>query len=88
VRRLGAVLGKLARVDAGGAERDGGELVLEGPEVEVALAVLEVEEREAEPLPEGRPLRRAPIRRWSSALIGRRGTRSSAVSRKMTFLWP
>src|SRR3989454_4434244 len=42
--------------DAGGAERDGGELVLEGPEVEVALAVREVEEREAEPLPEGRPL--------------------------------
>src|SRR5207245_3625519 len=56
VRRLGAVLGKLAGVDAGGAERDGGELVLEGPEVEVTLAVLEVEEREAKPLPEGRAL--------------------------------
>ena len=60
MRRFRAVLGKLAGVDAGGAERNGGELVLEGPEVEVALAVREVEEREAEPLPEGRPLAEGP----------------------------
>src|SRR5207247_11341572 len=56
VRRLGAVLGQLAGVDAGGAERDGGKLGPAGPEVEVALAVREVAEREAEPPREGRPL--------------------------------
>jgi hypothetical protein len=57
-------------------------------EIEVALSVEEIEERELEALrqrrPRGERLPSAPAR----ALIGRVGTRSSAVSRKITFLCP
>src|SRR5581483_11235061 len=52
LRALRAADGKLARVDAGGTERRREELLLELLEVEVALAVRPVVERELEPLPE------------------------------------
>src|SRR5436309_1437703 len=54
--RLVAVGGQFARVDARRAERNGEELALEAPEVVVALAVREIEEREGGPLPEWRGL--------------------------------
>src|SRR5262245_51194557 len=56
VRGLAAVVGQLTRVDARGAERNLGELVLEAPEVVVALAVREIEDRKTQALPERRAL--------------------------------
>src|SRR5262249_1609020 len=57
LRRFVTVDRKLLRVDALRAERHLDDLLLEGPEVEVPLAMEEIEERKLEPLPERRTIR-------------------------------
>src|SRR5262249_49957659 len=59
VCRLAAVRGKLAGVDAVRTDRGGSQLLLESPEIEVALAVRPVEQREPDALPERRTLAQA-----------------------------